>query len=138
MTNIKELLLVSSDPSLTHMKSTTNPMAQDSNRAIVFGAAGLLGWSAVNQLLSGYPTSRSFSRVTAVLNRSVPEAELHWPSEEPDRPQLQIVSGIDLLQGTGDDLAKQLKEKVEGVEQITHVFYFGMSAIWFTRLSSFA
>ncbi|GFF69953.1 hypothetical protein IFM60648_03050 [Aspergillus lentulus] len=111
------------------MKSTTNPMAQDSNHAIVFGAAGLLGWSAVNQLLSGYPTSRSFSRVTAVLNRSVPEAELHWPSEGPDRPQLQIVSGIDLLQGTGDDLAQQLKEKVNGVEQITHVFYFVFASL---------
>ena len=73
-----------------------------------------------------------------MLNRSVPEAELHWPSEGPDRPQLQIVSGIDLLQGTGDDLAQQLKEKVNGVEQITHVFYFGMSAIRYTRLLSFA
>ncbi|EAW20652.1 uncharacterized protein NFIA_030850 [Aspergillus fischeri NRRL 181] len=104
-------------------------MAQDSNHAIVFGAAGLLGWSAVNQLLSGYPTSRSFSRVTAVLNRSLPEAELHWPSEGPDRPQLQIVSGMDLLQGTGDDLAKQLKEKVDGVEQITHVFYFVFASL---------
>ncbi|RHZ69792.1 hypothetical protein CDV55_103607 [Aspergillus turcosus] len=111
-------------------------MAQDSNHAIVFGAAGLLGWSSVNQLLSGYPTSGSFARVTAVLNRSVPEAELHWPSPGPDRPQLQIVSGVDLLRGTGDDLAKQLKEKVNGVEQITHVFYFGLCyAILFAPLN---
>ncbi|GFF54948.1 hypothetical protein IFM46972_10146 [Aspergillus udagawae] len=111
------------------MKPITNLMVQDSNHAIVFGAAGLLRWSTVYQLLSGYPTSRSFSRVSAVLNRSVPEAELHWPSPGPDRPQLRIVSGIDLLQGTGDDLAKQLKDKVNGVGQITHVFYFVFASL---------
>ncbi|GFF46538.1 hypothetical protein IFM51744_06346 [Aspergillus udagawae] len=106
------------------MKPITNLIVQDSNHAIVFGAAGLLRWSTVNQLLSGYPTSRSFSRVSAVLNRSVPEAELHGPSPGPDRPQLRIVSGIDLLQGTGDDLAKQLKDKVNGVGQL----------LWYTLL----
>lgn len=61
-----------------------------------------------------------------MLNRSVPEAELHWPSEGSDRPQLRIVLGVDLLQGTGDDLAKQLKENVNGLEQLTRVFYLGI------------
>ncbi|KAL3470498.1 hypothetical protein BJX99DRAFT_48387 [Aspergillus californicus] len=93
------------------------------SHAVVFGGAGLLGWATLNQLLSNYPTSNSFSRVTAVLNRPVSEWELYLPSG-PDRPSLQVVSGVDLLQGTGDDLATQLKEKVSGAEEITHVFYF--------------
>ncbi|KNG83243.1 hypothetical protein ANOM_009055 [Aspergillus nomiae NRRL 13137] len=97
-------------------------MATESH-AIVFGAAGLLGWATLNQLLSGYPSSSPFSRVTAVLNRAVSEADLCLPSG-PDRPSFGLVSGIDLLQATGDDLVKQLKEKVPGAEGITHVFYF--------------
>ncbi|KAL4869924.1 hypothetical protein BDV12DRAFT_184870 [Aspergillus spectabilis] len=93
------------------------------SHAIIFGAAGLLGWATLNQLLSGYPSSSPFSRVTAVLNRPVSEADLCLPLG-PNRPSLHIVSGINLLQGTGDDLAKQLKLKVPDAEGITHVFYF--------------
>ncbi|KAL5333215.1 hypothetical protein BJX70DRAFT_381772 [Aspergillus crustosus] len=99
-------------------------MATDSDsHAIVFGAAGLLGWATLNQLLSSYPSSNSFSRVTAVLNRPVSESDLCLPSG-PDRPLLQIASGVDLLRGTGDDLAEQLREKVPDARGITHVFYF--------------
>ncbi|KAL2816608.1 hypothetical protein BDW59DRAFT_166332 [Aspergillus cavernicola] len=98
-------------------------MASDSNHAIVFGAAGLLGWATLHQLLSGYPTSSRFSRVTAVLNRPVSESELYLPAGA-NRPSLEIVSGVNLLNATGDDLAKQLKEKVADAEGITHVFYF--------------
>ncbi|KAL2867425.1 uncharacterized protein BJX67DRAFT_372039 [Aspergillus lucknowensis] len=100
-------------------------MSQDTH-AIVFGAAGLLGWAVVNQLLSGYPSSKPFSRVTAVLNRPVSREELYWPSGS---VSLHIVSGINLLQGTGNDLAKQLKEKVIGADGITHVFYFVFAAV---------
>lgn len=95
------------------------------NHAIVFGATGLIGWSAVNQLLSGYPNAGSFSKVTAVINRPVPESDLYWPIASPDRPQLKVVSGIDLLGASTDELISQLKQKVSGVEQITHAFYFG-------------
>jgi nucleoside-diphosphate-sugar epimerase len=101
-------------------------MAQEPTHAIVFGAAGLLGWATVNQLLSGYPASSPFTKVTAVLNRQVFKDDLHWPSS-PESPLLQIVSGVDLLQGTGEELAQQLQEKVPGVAGITHVFYFGTS-----------
>ncbi|PYH44415.1 uncharacterized protein BP01DRAFT_82551 [Aspergillus saccharolyticus JOP 1030-1] len=97
-------------------------MATESH-AIVFGAAGLLGWATLNQLLSGYPSSSPFSRVTAVLNRPVSEPDLCLPSG-PNRPSFELVSGINLLEADGDDLAKQLKEKVPDVEGITHVFYF--------------
>ncbi|KAL2788160.1 hypothetical protein BJX66DRAFT_309448 [Aspergillus keveii] len=98
-------------------------MAKEQNHALVFGAAGLLGWATVNQLLSGYPSAAPFTKVTAVLNRPVAKDDLHLPSG-PNSPDLQIVSGIDLLQGTGEDLARQLQEKVPGVEGVTHVFYF--------------
>ncbi|PYI24421.1 hypothetical protein BO99DRAFT_439224 [Aspergillus violaceofuscus CBS 115571] len=97
-------------------------MATDSH-AIVFGAAGLLGWATLNQLLSGYPSSSPFSRVTAVLNRPVAESDLCLPSG-PNSPSFGLVSGINLLQTNTDDLAKQLQEKVPGAEGITHVFYF--------------
>ncbi|RJE17825.1 hypothetical protein PHISCL_09835 [Aspergillus sclerotialis] len=97
-------------------------MATESH-AIVFGAAGLLGWATLNQLLSGYPSSGPFSRVTAVLNRPVSESDLCLPSG-PNRPSLEIVSGINLLHATGDDLTKQLRKKVPVAEGITHVFYF--------------
>ncbi|KAL4737933.1 hypothetical protein BDV11DRAFT_206399 [Aspergillus similis] len=93
------------------------------SHAIVFGAAGLLGWATLNQLLSGYPSSSPFSRVTAVLNRPVSEPDLSLPSG-PNRPLFGLVSGINLLQTTADDLAKQLKERVPVAQGITHVFYF--------------
>ncbi|KAL4917433.1 hypothetical protein BDW62DRAFT_184033 [Aspergillus aurantiobrunneus] len=102
-------------------------MATESH-AIVFGAAGLLGWATLNQLLSGYPSSRPFSRVTAVLNRPVSESDLHLPSG-PQRPKFEIVSGINLMQGTGNDLAKQIRENVTGAEGITHIFYFVFSPV---------
>ena len=94
------------------------------SHAIVFGAAGLLGWAVVDQLLSSYPSSNPFARVTAILNRPVSESDLCLPSD-PNRPSLEIVTGVNLLQATKDDLAKQLKEKVPFAEEITHVFYFG-------------
>ncbi|SPO06454.1 uncharacterized protein DNG_09144 [Cephalotrichum gorgonifer] len=99
-------------------------MSKDSNHAIVFGASGLIGWSAVNQLLSAYPGPGFFSKVTALTNRPVRESELHWPPQSPDRPRLQVVSGVNLREGTTEGLAEQLKEKVLEVEMITHVFYF--------------
>ncbi|POR38214.1 Uncharacterized protein TPAR_01592 [Tolypocladium paradoxum] len=104
-------------------------MATERNHAIVFGAAGLLGWSVVNQLLSNYPSAGSFSQVTAVVNRPVSEPDLRLPEASPERPGFQVVSGVSLLQGTGDDLARQLKDKVPGAEKITHVFYFAFSAL---------
>ncbi|KAL4906790.1 hypothetical protein BDW74DRAFT_176400 [Aspergillus multicolor] len=93
------------------------------NHAIVFGAAGLLGWATLNQLLA---PSSPFSRITAVLNRPVSESDLHLPSG-PDRPTLEIVSGVNLLRGTADNLANQLREKVKDAASITHVFYFVFS-----------
>ncbi|KAL3465720.1 hypothetical protein BJX64DRAFT_252317 [Aspergillus heterothallicus] len=122
---------LTSRPSLPNSDQQKQPqhtnMAEQHKHAIVFGAAGLLGWATVNQLLSGYPNSAPFTQVTAVLNRPVSEDDLQWPSG-PTTPSLQIVSGVDLMQGTGEDLAHQLKHKVPGIEGVTHVFYFVFAA----------
>ncbi|KAK5995921.1 Short chain dehydrogenase sirQ-like protein [Cladobotryum mycophilum] len=104
-------------------------MAEQSNHAIVFGASGLLGWSVVNQLLSEYPHTGTFSKVTAVFNRPVPEKDLYWPKASSGRPELQIVSGVNLLEGTGEDLASDLKGKMRDAVGITHAFYFVFTAI---------
>ncbi|VUC28863.1 unnamed protein product [Clonostachys rosea] len=107
-------------------------MSEKSNHAIVFGAAGLLGWSVLNQLISNYPQAGEFSQVTAVVNRPISESDLNLTSrgaQASARPELQIVSGIDLRHGTGDDLAHQLQTNVSDAETITHVFYFVFSAL---------
>ncbi|KAK2028416.1 hypothetical protein LX32DRAFT_590738 [Colletotrichum zoysiae] len=96
--------------------------------AIVFGAAGLLGWATVEQLLSNYPAEGSFDQVTAVINRSLPESEFFWPRDTPNRPSLQIVSGVN-LNGTTEDLTRQLGGKVKGIEHVSHVFYFVFQAV---------
>ncbi|KAL4937713.1 hypothetical protein BDV06DRAFT_226684 [Aspergillus oleicola] len=98
------------------------------NHALVFGATGLLGWATLNQLLSNYPTHSTFKRVTAVLNRPVSAGELYLPNA-PDRPTLQIVLGVNLMEGPGEKLAGQLKDKVNGVEGVTHCFYFVFSPV---------
>ncbi|KAF6822743.1 sirq protein [Colletotrichum plurivorum] len=94
------------------------------NHAIVFGAAGLLGWSVVEQLLSNYPVEGSFGAVTAIVNRPLAESEFYWIEDSPSRPRLQVVPGVDLLSGTAEELSRQLKESVPGVADVTHVFYF--------------
>ncbi|KJZ77691.1 hypothetical protein HIM_02868 [Hirsutella minnesotensis 3608] len=96
--------------------------------AIVFGAAGLLGWAVLDQLLSGYPRPGSFSRVTAVVNRPVSEQSLCVPEASPQRPELQLVPGINLGEGTAQDLARELRDRVPDASQITHVFYFVFSS----------
>ncbi|KAK5718749.1 hypothetical protein LTR15_008483 [Elasticomyces elasticus] len=98
------------------MGSTGSP----NNHALVFGATGIQGWAVTNQLLKGYPSSDSFDKVTALANRP-PSENLLWPSSE----KLQIVSGINLLNEDGQEaLEKQMKEKVPGIETVTHVFFF--------------
>ncbi|KAG7124844.1 hypothetical protein HYQ44_020175 [Verticillium longisporum] len=51
----------------------------DQNHALVFGAAGLLGWAAVDQLLFEYPAPQTFSQVTAVANRPFHEFSAQGP-----------------------------------------------------------
>lgn len=100
-------------------------MDSESKHAIVFGAGGLLGWAVLNELLAAYPSTNPFSKVTAIVNRAISEKDLRLPHVSTNRPEFEIVSGVNLLNGTAEDLAKTLKEKASGVETITHAFYFG-------------
>jgi uncharacterized protein YbjT (DUF2867 family) len=103
-------------------------MGEDTNRhAIVFGASGLVGWALVDQLLQPYPHAGSFSKVTAVTNRPLNLAESHWPEVASHRPDLQLVSRIDLRYGDAAALAESLKRAVKDIESVTHIYYLGMS-----------
>ena len=95
------------------------------NHALVFGASGLAGWAVVDQFLNNYPKQGVFSKVTAVVNR--PLTSSYWPGSLPSRPNLDLVSGVNLLaDGTIEEFSAFLKDKVEDVATVTHVFYFGM------------
>ncbi|KAF4467194.1 sirq [Fusarium albosuccineum] len=96
-------------------------MSDSQNHALVFGATGLIGWAVVDQLLSSYPTPTAFASVIGVSNRLVDASRTFWPEESDTRPDLQLVSGVNLQ---SDDVTGQLKEKVPGIERTTHVFYF--------------
>lgn len=90
------------------------------NHALIFGATGIQGWSVTNQLLDGYPTNESFSKITALTNRPMTE-EMLWP----ENSKLQIVSGINLLTDKGQEgLTKELQERVPDISTVTQVFFF--------------
>jgi hypothetical protein len=79
--------------------------------------------------LSPYPDAGTFSKVTAITNRPVTLSKSHWPISAPDRPDLQLVSGIDLRHGDGATLAETLKHAVREVESVTHIYYLGNVAL---------
>jgi len=96
--------------------------------ALVFGASGLVGWAVVDQLLRNYPAKDTFSKVTALVNRPLKLEDSYWPPPSPGlRPKLQLVSGINLTQGTVEEFTASMAEKAKDMESVTHVFYFGMS-----------
>ncbi|KAI0425058.1 hypothetical protein F5Y09DRAFT_117278 [Xylaria sp. FL1042] len=96
--------------------------------AIVFGASGLIGWAVVNQLLRCYPEAGTFSKITAVTNRPVSFFESYWPGLGADRPKLHLISGIDLSSANGDTLASSLREAVEDIETVTHLYYLAFTS----------
>lgn len=93
--------------------------------ALVFGASGLAGWGVVDQLLSNYPAQGTFSRVTALVNRPFSVADSYWPTASPSRPELQLVSHVNLLKGSVEALTDFLKREVGDIGSVTHAFYFG-------------
>jgi nucleoside-diphosphate-sugar epimerase len=99
-------------------------MSAKPDHALVIGASGLIGWSVVNQLLSPHPSPSPFSRVTALVNRPLELSKSFWPEPAPGRPSLALGSGVNLLCGD-EEFVRLLKEKVEDVENISHVYYFG-------------
>lgn len=90
-------------------------------RALVFGASGVTGWSFVNEILNDYPQKGTWDAVVAMTNRPLKLQDSLWPSDA----RLQIVSGIDLLKGSQDDLESSIEEKVNDLGGITHVYYLG-------------
>lgn len=89
--------------------------------AVVFGASGVSGWSFVNEILNDYPKKGVWDQVYALTNRPLSQKDSFWP----DDSRLSIVSGIDLLKGSQEDLEAELKKKLPTVDQVTHVYYLG-------------
>jgi hypothetical protein len=88
--------------------------------ALIFGASGVTGWAFVNELLHDYPKKGIWTKVHALTNRPLKQSDSLWPQDE----RLNIVSGIDLLKGSQEDLQNVLKQ-IEGIEKVTHVYYLG-------------
>lgn len=100
-------------------------MAGEEKHALVFGASGLVGWGVVDQLLSNYPAQGTFIKITALVNRPFQIQNSFWPEESPARPKLQLVSGVNLVEATVGSLVGLLSTEVQGIEDVTNVFYFG-------------
>ncbi|KAI4263713.1 MAG: hypothetical protein L6R42_001153 [Xanthoria sp. 1 TBL-2021] len=105
-------------------------MNEKGKHALVFGASGLIGWGIVDQLLSNYPSPGTFAKVTALVNRPLDVQDSFWPLQV-NRPldvqeqlELQLVSGINLADGSIQSVTELLRTKVKGIEHVTHVFYF--------------
>ncbi|KAF7185723.1 Short chain dehydrogenase sirQ [Pseudocercospora fuligena] len=92
-------------------------------RAIVFGASGVTGWSFINEILHDYPQTGLWEGVVAMTNRSLKQEDSLWPAD----PRLQIVSGVNLLDSQ-DTIEAKLKDNVQHVGDITHVFYLAYKA----------
>lgn len=91
-----------------------------SKSALIFGASGVTGWAFVNEILHDYPKKGTWSKVHALTNRPLKQNDSLWPKDD----RLNIVSGIDLLKGTQEELETEIA-KIEGVKDVTHVYYLG-------------
>lgn len=92
--------------------------------ALIFGASGVSGWAVVDQLLKDYPDGERWDRVTALTNRPLSLEVSQWPAKD----SLQIVSGINLLKGSQEDLLQVMKSRIVDIDKVTHVFYYGKHA----------
>jgi hypothetical protein len=88
--------------------------------ALIFGASGVTGWAFVNEILNDYPEKGIWSGVHALTNRPLSAEKAFWPKDD----RLVITSGIDLLEGTQENLESKLGS-TPGIEKVTHVFYLG-------------
>lgn len=96
-----------------------NPVSY--KHALVFGASGVSGWAVIDQLLKGYPTDERWDKVTALTNRPLSLEVSIWPKKD----SLQIVSSINLLEGSAEDLMSVMKKRIPDVDNVTHIFYYG-------------
>lgn len=89
--------------------------------ALVFGATGVSGWALVNEILHDYPDKGIWNRVHALCNRPLDLSRSFWPDDK----RLNIVPGVDLLQGNQAELEAKIASRIPEVENITHVYYLG-------------
>ncbi|KAH7406659.1 hypothetical protein DE146DRAFT_778040 [Phaeosphaeria sp. MPI-PUGE-AT-0046c] len=95
-----------------------------SKSALVFGASGVTGWSFVNEVLNDYPKPNIWKRAHALTNRPLSQEHSRWPKD----PRLNIVSGIDLLVGSQEDVERELKTKIPDINEVTHMYYLAFKA----------
>lgn len=95
------------------------------HHALVFGASGILGWAIVNEILNNYPAKGTYTKVTALTNRPLTREEALWPPPGGERPELNLVCGIDLTQGTREEVGAKLAALVPDIPSVTQVHYFG-------------
>jgi hypothetical protein len=107
------------------MMTSENPQ---NLKALVFGASGITGWAIAHTSLS-YPTTTTFSRVIGLTNRPLSTKDSYLP---PD-PRLSLHSGVD-LSGDENTISDSLS-KINGVSEVTHVYFAGRKFAQFTRLS---
>jgi hypothetical protein len=95
-----------------------------SKSALVFGASGVTGWSFINEILHNYPQSNTWKRAHALTNRPLSQEQSQWPQD----PRLNIVSGIDLLASSQQDLENELKTSIRDIDEVTHIYYLAYKA----------
>lgn len=98
------------------------PKMADLKYALVFGASGVTGWALVNEILNDYPQKGIFGGVIALTNRPLTLEQSRWPKDD----RLSIVSGIDLLKGSQEDVEKTMKDKIPNLDKVTDHLFFGM------------
>ncbi|RYN29872.1 hypothetical protein AA0113_g765 [Alternaria arborescens] len=87
------------------------------SHALIFGASGISGWALLNQI-TAYPTPTTFSRITGLSNRPLTLDQAQLPADS----RLNLMSGIDLTKSV-PEVVRLLRERVEDVESISHVFF---------------
>ncbi|KAH7039882.1 uncharacterized protein B0I36DRAFT_370828 [Microdochium trichocladiopsis] len=92
--------------------------------ALIFGASGVTGWAMVNEILNDYPKKGIWNKVYALTNRPLSREASCWPNDT----RLDIVSGVDLLQGSQEELEQVMKDKIKGFGNVTHVIYLAYKA----------
>lgn len=95
-------------------------MALNRNVALVFEASGISGWVLVKNLLT-YPSASTFSRVIPLTNRPSTLEALGLPQDA----RIELHGGID-LRTSPEQVVGQLRARIAGLEEVTHVYYNGM------------
>lgn len=98
-----------------------NKNTDGGKHALVFGASGITGWAIVNGLLTDHADAKKFSTISALTNRPFPSTISRWPESS----KLHLISGIDLLKGSVEDLQEAMKSQIQGVDTVTHIFFNG-------------